>query len=507
MNHNASMSITRWADLSTSSRASCLVTSLSLFAGAVVFSSPRTARADSPVVDVDPQTSASALTANIPASGNFTAKYAFDGEVQDAVLDVWPNTLQACEKGPPAVGTRQTYRLPLTLKTEDGKTTGTTLVPHLQVAERFCLRFSYKRVLTPSARQIEDALKRQPTLITTPDEANSLAEKLVAATVDGQCSRPNHPAPGKGPCDDIDTTALRLPLLEAVLDADVKQAELTALNTKHGTLEAAITAMRGEVGTLGAVPPALEAEVPSPKWLEGDISTPRLKKAIQAVADNEAKLKPNARKLTDWLNKMANLQAQLEQVDTKQVAAVEAAAKAQDRALATQRDVVLEFLKNKLRAQVQETPLLIQSDTNDFNNYLSPEIGMAVAHPFLKNSDTTLVPYTAVNFYLSPVDRELAIGQLVNPFVQRFSVTLGLSLTQNLKTSHADYDSTVAGTFGIVGAGYRVLPFARVAGLLILANAKPSGGLSAESKLVAAGALAISADVDVVTFLTSSLKK
>ena len=41
----------------------------------------------------------------------------------------------------------------------------------------------------------------------------------------------------------------------------------------------------------------------------------------------------------------------------------------------------------------------------------------------------------------------------------------------------------------------------------MFANAKPHGGLSAESKLVPAGAVAVSADVDVVTYLSSTLEK
>lgn len=255
-------------------------------------------------------------------------------------------------------------------------------------------------------------------------------------------------------------------------------------------------------------PPAeLQASVPSTTWANNAVTKDSIEKALKDVQANAAKLTPKiANEMTGYLKDLQDKVALYDSAHAKiQIAMVKAAASNAE-AVKKQREHAVAFLAAHLTASTLSPVYKAQAQTNDFNNYVSPEIGIAVAHPFITNSDTTLLPYTAINIYFQPVDRELALAQLVNPVAQRFSLSFGLSLAKELKVSRVDLSPTVAGAFGIVGLGYRILPFARVAGLLVFANATPSGGLSSESKLITAGALAVSGDIDVITFLGSNLK-
>jgi hypothetical protein len=423
------------------------------------------ARADTPVVHVTSKTSSFELAAQMPTSGPFVLEYAFDGTVDAATLDVWPERVRTCADRPPPQGSRQTYHLSFTLKTENGKTLGTTTVPHLQVAQNFCFRFSTNPIATPDPDALAQAVRAHSKLIANADDAFALASELLRAAAVGFCEPDGKPSNKLPRCNKIDLQPLEYPLLEAGLQVFQDEKDVESKNKEAADFDHRVTELKD-----------------APKG--------------ERNADKEQRLKA-----------LSDTQAKHDAAVSKSLAAAQKAQDSRKQAEAKQRDVAIAYFKDHLRTVSTTTLVDVTSQTNDFNNYVSPEIGMAVAWPIMKNPELTLLPYTAMNIYFQPVDRELPLGQLVNPVGQRLSLSVGLSLTQQLKARRVDFSPTVAKTFGILGIGYRILPFARIAALVVLANATPSGGLSGESKLVMGGAVAVSGDVDLITLIGNSLSK
>jgi hypothetical protein len=479
--------------------------SIAFFALGLV--SPTLSRAETTVVSIGASDEEESLRAKIPVSGAFTLEYTFQSEVDEATFTVWPDGLRSCETGPPARGTKQTYRLPLKIETEEGVTKGTTTVPHLQVAQTFCFQLEATRKVPPDQARLDAAIRASGRVVATPDEARSLANALLKATAKDLCRLKSEPADSRPECMAIDLTPIEYPLLEAVLQAHTDKVQRDELEKQLGIADGLLQAHKEEVKTF-TPPDALKLQVPSAEWLAlppPPSPVQRIPAALTAVAANARDLKGRADAMVAWLNGLKEKQARFDQLEAEARKARRDAAASESAGLARQRDVAYAFFKDKLRARERGSALKVRGKTSDFNNYLSPELGMAVAYPLLKGSDVSLVPYTAVNIYFTPVDRELSLSEVVDPFLQRVSLTVGLTLSQDLKARNTTFSPTVADTFGILGAGVRILPFARAAGMLMFAKASPSGGLSSQSKLVTAAALSLSADVDVVTFIGNSL--
>jgi hypothetical protein len=462
-----------------------------------------TAHAETSVVSVDASDSPDSLRAKIPVSGSFTLEYAFDSEVEEGSVVVWPERVQDCTAQPPALGSAQTYYLKFVVTTEEGKTKGKTTVPHLQVGEHFCLQVSSVKKVSPDQVVLDATIAAKADVVSTFADARTLANDLLKATAAGFCALPSQPQ-GAATCSDVDLNPLIYPLLDAVLKAhtDKVQAEET---DKERTSAQDDLLKHVALAKQFNPPNELKDKVPSGSWTQPGTHDD-VKRAQEVVTANAKTLGQSAGTMTNWLVELDLKLTKFERLDAAAREAKAEAALSRTAGLAKQRDVAYEFFKNKLRARTRATQK-VRGATSDFNNYLSPEIGMALALPLMGDARITLVPYTAVNIYLSPVDRELALGEVVNSFRQRFSLTLGLTLSEELKADQVDFSPTVAGTFGVAGAGYRVLPFARIAGLILFAKASPSGGLSTQSKLITAGAVAVSADVDVITFIGNSLTK
>ena len=471
---------------------------------ALLLASPRTAQADATVVDINRASSSADLTDKLPTSGSFVLQYTFEGEVTDAAVDIWPARIRQCKDGPAEPGSRQTYHLNFSLNTADGKTVGKTTVPHLQVSQRFCFRFSALTKAAPDASKLQLVLQQQAHLIGTPPEAYLLAQRLASAVAKDFCDLDAKSASGKAKCAELDLKPLEGPLLQAVLKAHQDEADA---QSKQGEYDRFVARHLDKVKSASQFkpPPAIEAKVPSAAWAKV-VTQATITQALKDVQANAGKLGPETtRAMEQWLHELQDSLTLAEESLPKAHSARELAAASEPAARAAQAEVALAFFKENLRA-LSMTSLDVEADTNDFKNYVSPELGIALALPFVKKSSASLIPYAAVNIYFQPVDRELALDKLVNPFFQRMSVTVGLTLTQDLKVPGADLSPPALGSFTVIGAGYRILPFARVAALAILAKETPHGGLSDESKLITAGALAISGDLDLITFIGNSVK-
>jgi hypothetical protein len=470
----------------------------------------RGALADATVVDITAKSSPQDFADKLPTSGSFVLQYTFDGDVADAAVDIWPQRIKACNGEPPERAARQTYHLVFSLNAAaDGKTVGKTTVPHLQVSQVFCFKFSTTTKASPDSSKLLAVTQKGAKLIGTPDEAHLLAQALLAEAAKNFCE-PNPRAKSTAAaaaarCAPIDIKPLEQSLLLAVVAAFTDQTNSQSQTAILNRFDAALVSKKASASQFR--PPAdLVNKVPSDAWVKLGVTQGGIARALDDVEANKKKLGPaTSQAMQTWLNELKNDVTRFEDQGPKEQAASAQTAASKPKALSAQSEIALAFFKENLRA-TSTTSLDVDAETNDFKNYVSPEIGIALAHPFAKHSTATLIPYSAVNIYCQPVDRELALDKLVNPFCQRASLSVGLTLTQDLKVQSAELSAPALGSFVVVGAGYRILPFARVAALLVIAKETPQGGLSQESKLLTAGALAISGDVDVITFIGNSVK-
>lgn len=439
------------------------------------------------------------ISGQLPASGDFFATQTFATPVESAQLEVWPLAVEACDTLVAfPMGQKQAWSMTMELTTTEGKTTGKALVPHLQVGEAFCFRVSWTELVAPPVARLEAVMEHA---FDWNLDATATAKAIVAAAQAGFCG-----APGKDPCSPVDLRALAsdvVPLRVAGLEV---AAERTRADARRAELDEAIATLEK---TLPKVPRSLEATLPSTPWLEG---APDADAALQALETKEVKqalTAPLATEVRQWLTKWKGLMA-------RKTALNAAAAKHEAEWAAKEtvtvdkaREVAVAFVRSSVRAR-KKAVTTGTATSADFKNFLSPELGLALAQlfgPLGVRSSPRLVPYAAVNVYLRPVERSLGLGEVVHPFWQLVSFTLGVSLATPLVSDGVDLQPTVAGAYGLIGVGVRVLPFARLSALLFLAEAKRATGLSDQTALVAAGALALSADLDVVAFISSQLKK
>lgn len=438
------------------------------------------------------------VTNQLPASGEFFATQAFSTVVEEARLEVWPLAVEQCdEKVNFPKGMKQAWSLTMELTTTEGKSTGKALVPHIQLDEAFCFRVKWTELSSPPASRLTAVLEYA---FDWNLDLDFTAKALLAAAQKDFCG-----SPGKDPCWPVDVRPLasdlapfKLAGLEVTTEVDKAQKRLEAVAKTISTLEQ----------QLPSVPSAFESKLPSTEWLKTadtngalqTLETKAVKQALGPTRTDEVK-----KWLLDWKDAKAK-QTALNASITKHEAEWEA-----KKALAKEqaRDVALAFVRASVRAS-HKGVTSGTAKSADFKNYLSPEFGLAVAQllgPLGVGSTPRLLPYAAVNVYFHPIERSLGLCELLHPFWQLVSLTLGLSLSTPLSAHDLELSPTIASAYGLVGVGVRVLPFARFSALVFFAEAKRSSGLSEQTAVVVAGALAISADLDVVAFISTQLKK
>lgn len=138
------------------------------------------------------------------------------------------------------------------------------------------------------------------------------------------------------------------------------------------------------------------------------------------------------------------------------------------------------------------------------SNYASVDFGAAFAAPSGGTSfDPWLVPYLGLNIYFVPVEREIPLeeihGSHWDKFLQRFSVTVGMTLSQP-KISGREFKPFFLGSSNplVAALGYRLTPYSRVTmGAMIysLGDVNPT---SVGSGIYAAPFLGYSLDADVI---------
>lgn len=449
------------------------------------------------------------LDGKLPASGDFDVTIELEKEAIDPTLRVWPQEISPCDQ-PAGLNERQVYLIPMTVTISGEKGVAKARVPHLQVDEVFCFRVTWKIAATPIADPLRlEAIATAVDADFSAEKAKELALQLLATSKQGFCGGP---APDGSPlpsCPEVDTGALGRELWAVSGDwikanADVERLraqveEMKTLRERQKTLFAELP--------LSRVKGADNSPVIKADFLSTGATVAAVDAAIAALKANDVTGTPAEKnRIERWLLRWKALLQKQDAINKDAIRAIEA----KDAALVAfgtkSATIAVEYFKKRLRVERIET-LALSARTTDHSNYISPETGIAVVAPLVSGSEPALLPYVAANFYFCPVERSLPLEQLVNSFCQRFSLSVGLSLSTDLDVAEVEMGPTFGGKFALVGAGYRILPFARVAALLFLADAKRKGGLSANSHLVGAAGFGLSADLDVVAFLAKELSK
>lgn len=147
-------------------------------------------------------------------------------------------------------------------------------------------------------------------------------------------------------------------------------------------------------------------------------------------------------------------------------------------------------------------------ETPNAGNYAAVDAGVVLSFPTAADElRPWLLPYFGVNLYFTPVDRKIAVGDLVgNPFWQRFSVTLGVSLAQPSLPDRTTR-GIVFDRYPILALGWRFTHFVRGtagAALFEIADRNPT---SSDFHLAAAPFVGASLDIDVIHLIRDGFPK
>ncbi len=139
-------------------------------------------------------------------------------------------------------------------------------------------------------------------------------------------------------------------------------------------------------------------------------------------------------------------------------------------------------------------------------NYASVDLGVLAAPWPGDDVGTWLVSYVGVNLYLVPVERKIAVRDLVGPKVwQRVSVTVGWAISAP-SSSNRTLSGPMGGKYPLLGIGWRTGQFTRVLGGALFYEAASANPASREKSLYAAGFFGASLDFDVVKFVSDQIK-
>ncbi|MFO0722816.1 MAG: hypothetical protein U1E65_03455 [Myxococcota bacterium] len=437
-----------------------------------------------------------------------------DREIADPYLEVWPASGGGC------LGDKrerkQNYQIRMELSITDERATGIAHVPHLQVGERFCLLVRWMQVANPVTARLQRRVESSfsgidGAQLVGGDTYLELARKIVAGAVEDFCGfeQENSRLPR---CSGVDLAAIR-DILESLatpyvtayaqLSSSLKRQALLRKERQQRTDRLSLLRLKARDPKTGQ--PVLDEHWLDAKGgsIEGVHSATIAVSAILSSARTSPS--PGLLELKTWLLDWGKfLLGEVENNHRVRDESIAADA-ALETLTALAVPAIVTQLRKTLRAEKHVEPFTTSSEVGTYNNYLSPDSGIAVAIPFTGSAQVGLVPYLGINFYLQPVDRDVDFDQLLHPWCQRLSLTLGLSLANSLTLPRHDLNGVIADRYAVVGVGVRVLSFARISALLFLAEAAPKGDLSAEHKLIAAGAVALSADLDAVTFVSSRL--
>ncbi len=445
----------------------------------------------------------------IPISGGFQLSYNFGSAgAADARLQVWPASVRPCTAAAPPLSGKQVYALPVLIEAKNQEYIGTAQVPHLQVGIEFCFRLTARaQVKVPEAAvkrvvdaTLDDLLEASQLNATTFQKAAQQAFKKMQA--DSFC---------QGACEGN----VQLPLAKLFKDAPIALIEANdRVETSQESLAGAkkqLESIYQELGGQHLIINQGECSINLPGPFDTSAAVQTALDTLQGSADTCGRLgqyksfKTGLKKLPSLLKRQTKIQAKLIDNQNKKAAL----ATATRTSLSAQLSQI--FSQNLYRDTLVNAAA--RAVTNSSGNYVSPDVGAALVINSYRStqadqggSKLSFMAYAGLNIYWVPVDRELAMDELVDSFWQRFSVTVGLSMTTFEDLDDVKFEGLVSDAYPVIGLGYRVMPFARFSVLGVLYRARSQSPISNSSEIYIAPSVALSLDADVMDTLQKALK-
>ena len=163
-------------------------------------------------------------------------------------------------------------------------------------------------------------------------------------------------------------------------------------------------------------------------------------------------------------------------------------------------------------------PLLVVDDTVAVNgmagdgttpaaaNYAAIDTGVVAAFPFAYaggNGTPWVLPYVGLNLYFTPVDRTVALSELVHPVVQRLSLTLGRVLANPTLPNRTITDFGFG--YPLLAVGVRVSQFIRATAGAVFYRINADNPTSAGTTFGVAPFIGMSLDGDVIAIAQGNL--
>ncbi|MDI1442475.1 hypothetical protein [Polyangium sp. 6x1] len=148
-----------------------------------------------------------------------------------------------------------------------------------------------------------------------------------------------------------------------------------------------------------------------------------------------------------------------------------------------------------------------RAKTPPVGNIAAIDVGAALAIPIDAATQPWLVPYTGINFYFTPIDRVIPVGQLVGSwFLQHVSLTVGITLTAPTLPGRT-LKPIMFERYPLIGAGIRWNNYSRVSLGTIMYQIADRNPASTDTDLGFAPFLSGSFDGDVIDLLNKAIKK
>ena len=390
------------------------------------------------------------LDGPLPASQVFDIEVpAADLKFTGARIDVWPSRDKSCSNADK--GARQHYQYAMTVAGTGAERVLRARIPPLQIGQTFCVELTWVSKLDSNDFPLFKAR--------VADAFVARIERLKGAT--------------------------------GIADTDIKNA------LSQATAEALQT---NEELVIASVPASIAPTVGN--WLLA-----KLKAQAALKAASELKVAAAMARASNDA-KAAELEAKASAAALQAKPLLEAASTAE-----TELKVAVKsaFDADPRLVPDVELPSVLASGspgegtTPSAGNFFTPAVGVALTYP-IKAGDgrAWLFPHFGLNFYTTPVDRKIPLGQLIDQFRQRFSIIAAVSLKDVTLPSNK-VETVIFDGFPYLGLGYRFTEFAQFNVGTAIYRYKDRNPTSSALHWGLAPGAGISVDLDVLAIAKNGL--
>lgn len=365
-------------------------------------------------------------------------------------LDVWPSLEgQDCDGAPPETG-RQVHRLGMVASVTADDRAFRAMVPPLEMGQTFCVRASLGAAIT------KEKLAQIATTV-----AEQFVVRLAASTA---------------------------PVLDAELQADAARELRRALAAQGllGDVQASAHSAVKEIATTTSFS----------SWLKTTEKIPELERQVRSL--EHAVPPPKANEPANESRKQA-LDAAKKELATARGDLTQATAQLKS-------DLASAILRHP--PEIGPGRILVRAASRagagaapEAGSYASVDTGVAFGYPTRGNrTDTWWFPYVGVNLYFTPVERKVALDELVGGLRQRLSLTVGVTLTKP-PINGREVHTLVFDRYPLVAAGCRLSHYLRLIVGTAFYKIADVNSLSEDRGIGLAPFFGLSVDADLVSII------